>query len=424
MKVYKFGGASVKDAEALKNVAKILVADEPTQILIVVSAMAKTTNALEKLTNSYFNRNDDCYTILNEIKEFHFKIIEELFPDKNHSVYNEVNNFFVEIDWVLEDEPQDTFNFIYDQLVSMGELIASCIVSNYLNFSGILNKWIDARSYLQTDNNYREGNLNWNKTDELINKTLPDILKKELIVTQGFIGNTTENFTTTLGREGSDYSAAIFGNCLNAKSVTIWKDVPGVLNADPKLFEHTIKFDFLSYTEAIEMSYYGATVIHPKTLKPLQNKNISLFVKPFLASHESGTEICAKDYVVHTPIIIVKNHQVLLSISTKYVSFIDQNHLKDIFVAFADAEIQVNTMQVSALTFSACFDYDEQRFTILQEALQINFSVKYNQHLQLVTIRHYDESTLKSLTVNKKILLEQLSRNTAQLVLKENDYYE
>ena len=420
MKVYKFGGASLKDAEALKNVAKILVADEPTQILIVVSAMDKTTNALEKLASSYFKKNEDCNSLLNDIKDFHFNIIKQLFPDKNHLVYNEVNNFFVEIDWVLEVEPQDTFNFIYDQLVSMGEVISSCILSNFLNLSGILNKWADARSYLQTDNNYREANLNWEKTQALITKTLPDILKNELVVTQGFIGNTSENFTTTFGREGSDYSAAIFGNCLNAKSVTIWKDVPGVLNADPKLFGNTVKFDFLSYSEAIEMSYYGATVIHPKTLKPLQNKNISLFVKPFMASHESGTEICDKHFVPHTPIIIVKNNQILVSFFAKDVSFINQNHLRDIFVAFADVGIQVNTMQVSALTFSACFDYDEDKFVMVQQVLQSNFSIKYNQHLQLITVRHYDESIIKSLTANKKVLIEQLSRNTAQLVLKEN----
>ncbi len=308
MKVYKFGGASVKDAEALKNVAKILVAHEPNNILVVVSAMGKTTNAFEKLAQSYFNKSDDCQVLLNDIKAYHYTIIETLFTDKSHPVYNEINNFFVEIDWILEDEPQDPYNFIYDQMVPTGELIASCILSNYLNLSGILNKWIDARAYLQTDNNYRNANINWPKTQDLITQSLPAILKYELVVTQGFIGNTSENFTTTLGREGSDYTAAIFGNCLNASSVTIWKDVAGVLNADPKLFTDTVKFDQLSYSEAIEMAYYGATVIHPKTLKPLQNKNIPLLVKPFMASHESGTKICATENIIKTPIIIVKNN--------------------------------------------------------------------------------------------------------------------
>lgn len=418
MKVYKFGGASVKDAEGLKNVAKILVADSPAEILIVVSAMGKTTNALENLAQHYFNKNDDCNLLLESIKAFHFNIITQLFEDKKHPVYNEVNNFFVEIDWILEDEPQDAYNFIYDQLVSLGELIASCIVSNYLNLSGILNQWVDARTYLQTDNNYRNANINWQKTQALISQTLPAILKNELAVTQGFIGNTSENFTTTLGREGSDYTAAIFGNCLNASSVTIWKDVPGVLNADPKLFTDTVKFDTLSYNEAIEMAYYGATVIHPKTLKPLQNKNIPLFVKPFLASHESGTKICETENQITTPIIIVKNSQILISLSTKDVSFINQNHLKDIFMAFADLNVQVNTMQISALTFSACFDFDETQFNTLNQILSNEFNIRYNQNLQLITVRHYTQTVLDTLSQNNQILMEQLSRTTAQLVLK------
>jgi aspartate kinase len=418
MKVYKFGGASVKNAEAVKNVAKILVADAPTKILIVVSAMGKTTNALENLAQHYFNKNDDCPALLNAIKAYHYSIIEALFNDKNHPVYNQVNNFFVEIDWILEDEPQDEYNFIYDQLVAMGELISTCIVSNYLNLSGILNKWIDARAYLQTDNNYRNANINWAKTQALITKNLHTILQNELAVTQGFIGNTSENFSTTLGREGSDYSAAIFGNCLNANSVTIWKDVPGVLNADPKLFKNTVKFDTLSYTEAIEMAYYGASIIHPKTLKPLQNKNIPLLVKPFMASHESGTKICATENPITTPIIIVKNEQILVSLSTKDVSFMNQNHLKNIFVAFADLNIQVNTLQISALTFSACFDFDETQFKQLRQTLDTEFNIRYNTHLQLITVRHYNDATLKKLSQNKQILMEQLSRSTAQIVVK------
>lgn len=418
MKVYKFGGASVKDAEALKNVAKILVADEPNNTLIVVSAMGKNTNAFEKLALSYFAKSDDSQVLLNDIKAYHYSIIEILFTDKNHPVYNQVNNFFVEIDWILEDEPQDPYNFIYDQMVPTGELIASCILSNYLNLSGILNKWIDARAYLQTDNNYRNANINWPKTQDLITQSLPAILKNELVVAQGFIGNTSENFTTTLGREGSDYTAAIFGNCLNASSVTIWKDVDGVLNADPKLFTNTVKFDQLSYSEAIEMAYYGATVIHPKTLKPLQNKNIPLLVKPFMASHQSGTKICNTENQIKSPIIIVKNNQVLISLSTKDVSFINQNHLKNIFVAFADLNVQVNTMQISALTFSACFDFEETQFNSLNQSLHTEFNLKYNQNLQLITVRHYNDAALKKVIENKEILLEQLSRTTAQIVVK------
>jgi len=418
MKVYKFGGASVKDANAIKNVAKILVADEPSGILIVISAMGKTTNALENVAKHYCNQSGNYQVLLENIKTDHYGIIKALFSDEKNPVYNEVNNFFVEIEWILEDEPHDEYNFIYDQLVSIGELIASCIISNYLNISGILNKWIDARAYVQTDNNYRNANINWPKTETLILNTLPKILNTELVITQGFIGNTSENFTTTLGREGSDFTAAIFGNCLNAQSVTIWKDVPGVLNADPKLFNDTVKFDFLSYNEAIEMAYYGATIIHPKTLKPLQNKNIPLFVKPFMASHESGTQICNTEIPIKIPIIIIKNNQVLISLSTKDVSFINKNHLKNIFAALADLNVLINTIQISALSFSACFDFEEIQFNTLCATLKTEFNVRYNNNLQLITVRHYNENILKKLTNKQEILLEQLSRITAQIVVK------
>ena len=279
MLVFKFGGASVKDAEGLVNLVKVVKKFDGNKILIVVSAMGKTTNALEKLVNAYFNQNINLNQIFDEIKQGHEDILKQLF-EPGHSVFDEVANTFVEIDWIIEEEPQDSFDFIYDQIVSIGELVSTRIVNAYLNINGIKSQWLDARGFIHTDNTYREGQVQWNKTQKSIIERVPKLLEKGIVLTQGFLGGTSENFTTTLGREGSDYSAAIFAACLGAESVTTWKDVPGILNADPKHFKDTIKFDELTYNEAIEMTFYGASVIHPKTIKPLQNAHIPLLVKP------------------------------------------------------------------------------------------------------------------------------------------------
>lgn len=418
MQVYKFGGASVKDAEGVKNLAHILTLNPNQQLLIVISAMGKTTNALENLTQSYIHKKDDIYEIFESIKKYHFDLLHQLFEDPKHPVFDEITNTFVEIDWIIEDEPVDGYDFIYDQIVSMGELVSTRIVSHYLNFIGIKNLWVDARSYIQTDNTYREGKIDWDKTEQLIQKNLTPILANQITVTQGFVGNTSENFTTTLGREGSDYSAAIFASCLNAEAVTVWKDVDGILNADPKLFSDCVKFDELSYAEAIEMTYYGATVIHPKTIKPLQNKHIPLYVKPFLVPTESGTIIKEAQIYIQTPIVIVKKNQVLVTLSTRDLSFIAENHLRDIFKAFADVNIKVNTLQISALSFSASFDFDEAKFDAFQKLMQNDFKLKFNTDLKLITIRHADEQSIEKY-IKTKIYLEQRSRNTAQFVLKD-----
>ncbi|MEO5910466.1 MAG: aspartate kinase, partial [Pelobium sp.] len=280
------------------------------------------------------------------------------------------------------------------------------------------NTWLDARSYIQTNNTYREAKIDWKKTEDLIQKHLPSILENQIGVTQGFIGNTSENFTTTLGREGSDFTAAIFASCLNANSVTVWKDVPGILNADPKLFRDCVKFDELSYTEAIEMTYYGATVIHPKTIKPLQNKLIPLYVKPFMHPNEKGTIIKEAIIDITIPIIIVKKNQVLVTLSTRDLSFITENHLRDIFKAFADANIKVNTMQISALSFSACFDFRKEKFDIFFNEMKADFKMKFNSELKLFTIRHANEESIKKY-ISGEVYLEQRSRNTAQFVLKD-----
>lgn len=418
MQVFKFGGASVKDAEGIRNLAEILKIYHSEKLLVVVSAMGKTTNALEKLAESYFKQQDDIQEIFEEIKKYHFEILNQLFENPQHPVFDDISNSFVEIDWIIEDEPVDGFDFIYDQMVSMGEIVSTRIISHYLNFIGIKNSWLDARSYIQTNNTYREAKIDWEKTETLIQKQLPSILENQIGVTQGFIGNTSENFTTTLGREGSDFTAAIFASCLNATAVTVWKDVPGILNADPKLFSDCIKFDELSYAEAIEMTYYGATVIHPKTIKPLQNKLIPLYVKPFMAPDQSGTIIKEALVEISTPIIIVKKNQVLVTLSTRDLSFITENHLRDIFKAFADANIKVNTMQISALSFSACFDFRKEKFDLFFNEMKIDFKMKFNSELKLLTIRHADEQSI-SKYISGEVYLEQRSRNTAQFVVKD-----
>jgi len=418
MLVFKFGGASVKDANGIINLGSVVKKFEAEQLLIVVSAMGKTTNTLERLTKAYINGDEGLQNIFDEIKTFHYSIIEQLF-EPNHPVFNEVANTFVEIDWVIEDEPHEDHDFIYDQIVSIGEMVSTRIVSAYLNQAGIKNQWLDVRGYVLTDNTYREGVVQWDKTCAAINKDIPQLLTKGAVVTQGFLGGTSENFTTTLGREGSDYTASIFASCLGAETVTTWKDVPGILNADPKLFEETVKFDELSYTEAIEMTYYGASVIHPKTIKPLQNAKIPLLVKSFTHPDEPGTIIHqSSENKFVKPVIIIKPNQVLLSISARDYSFISEQQLSVIFKMFSQCQVKVNLMQTSALSFTVCFDLREEKFKKLLQYLTEGFKVKYNDNLTLITIRHYSPASLKALTDGKTILMEQLSRNTIQLVVK------
>ncbi len=417
MLVFKFGGASVKDAAGIANLAQVVKKYEQEQLLIVVSAMGKTTNALEALAKAYFKQAGNVYELYESIKQYHYGILQQLF-DSSHPVFDEIANTFVEIDWMLEDEPVDTYDFIYDQLVSVGELLSTRIVNAYLNHTGLNSKWLDVRSYIHTDNTYREGVVEWDKTQQSISAALPHMLASSVVVTQGFLGGTSENFTTTLGREGSDYTASIFAACLQAQSVTTWKDVPGVLNADPKFFEDTVKFDELSYTEAMEMTYYGATVIHPKTIKPLLNAGIPLLVKPFSNPAASGTIIGnTNKQFFEKAIIIIKQNQVLVSVSAKDHSFISDNHLSQVYRLFAQNQVKVNVLQTSALSLSVCFDWVEERFEKLLAQLKQDFNVKYNSQLSLITLRHYHYNLLKEITAGKTILLEQMSRNTAQVVV-------
>ncbi|RYY06904.1 MAG: aspartate kinase, partial [Sphingobacteriaceae bacterium] len=355
--------------------------------------------------------------IFTEIKSYHYTILSELF-ESSDPIFDEVENTFIEIEWMIEEEPHDDFDFIYDQNVSVGELVSSKIVTAYLNKTGTKTKWLDARGYIQTDNNYREGLVDWEKTKEQIQQDIPGLLNNSIIVTQGFLGGTSENFTTTLGREGSDYSAAIFTFCLKATSVTIWKDVDGVYNADPKRYQNIVKFDQLSYTEAVEMAFYGASIIHPKTIQPLQNANIPLYVKPFLNPAADGTVINNKAVLVKVPIIIVKPNQVLVSVFSKDHSFINENHLSEIYRILAALYLKVNLMQNSALSFTFCMDYQLNKFEQLLQQLKVDFNFKYNLETELITVRHYEIALLQELSVGKTILLEQISRNTAQLLIK------
>lgn len=418
MQVFKFGGASVKDAEGVKNLAKIVQHHGTNQILVVISAMGKITNKLEELTKAYINGNENAHQIFEDIKAYHFSIIDSLFDDHKNPIFNEVANTFVEIEWLLEEEASDSADYLYDQIVSIGEMVSTKIVAAYLNQVGVFTIWADARNYIQTDNNYKDANVNWSKTEQEIQKHLPSFLDKGIVVTQGFVGGTSENFTSTLGREGSDYSAAIFTSCLNAESLTIWKDVPGVLNADPKWFEETEKIDELSYHDAIELTYYGATVIHPKTIKPLQNKEIPLYVRSFLVPEAEGTKISNVSIPLPVPSFIFKINQVLISIFPKDFSFIIEESLSDIFSLFHTHKVKVNTMLNSAISFSVSVD-DSEKIDLLIKDLSQTFKVKYNKGLELVTIRYYNQNTIDRVTVNKNVLLEVKSRHTCQMVMKE-----
>lgn len=419
MEVFKFGGASTKDAKGVINVSEIIKTERKGPLFVVISAMGKTTNALEEIVNFHFsNEKEKAFTKLEEIKQYHLGIIRELFSESKHAVYDKLNNFLVEIEWAIEDSPAGSFDFEYDQIVSMGELISSTIVSEYLNSQGISNIWIDARDFIKTNERYREGRVQWEKTE----KELKNLLSKKeatLFITQGFIGATQDNNTTTLGREGSDFTAAIIAHILGAESVSIWKDVAGVLNADPKYFSSTVKLNNVSYEQAIELSYYGASVIHPRTIQPLKNKQIPLYVKSFIAPKESGTVINNNaDGGFLIPCFIFKVNQVMVSLSPRDFSFIAEDNLKEIFTIFTKHSIKINLMQNSAITFWACFDYEDRKFEALQDDLQVLFEVSVSKNLELLTITNYNDATVEKLTSGKKIMLEQKSKNTIRLVLE------
>lgn len=418
MRVFKFGGASVKNAEAIKNVGKILNEFGGEEVLVVVSAMGKTTNALEELAKAYYLNEPTKYEKYKEVKVFHDQIIKDLLNGKTDRGYDDIENLFIELECEIEGQPQFGFDQVYDQIVSYGEIFSSRILSTYLNEAGVKNRWMDAQNFISTDNTYREGKVNWQRTSHLIGSKLLPIVKKQMVVTQGFIGKNQDNFTVTLGREGSDYSAAIFAYGLNASNVTIWKDVAGVMNADPKKFPEAVKIDSITYPKAIEMAYYGATVIHPKTIQPLQSKHIPLFVKSFVDPGAAGTVVGTEQEPEHPlPTIISKGKQVLLSFSTKDFSFIAEENLSVLFRVFALHKIRINVMQSSAISFSVCVDHEAEKIEGLKEALQQDYNLALTENVELLTLIHYNKEKVQQLLGERPILLEQKTQNTLQLVV-------
>lgn len=420
MQVFKFGGASVRNAQGVRNVAGIIRQQNPNQLLVVISAMGETTNALEQLTWAYLRRQIDIQTVWQQIRTYHEQIINEL-VGQELTLFDGVYELFAEIEALLSQEPEPHTHpdQVYDQLVSFGELLSTRIVNAYLNQSGLDSYWVDARRLIRTDDSYREGKVDWDQSCEYITDSLAELLETGVAITQGFVGSTGEGNTTTLGRDGSDYTAAIFAHCLNAEAVTIWKDVPGVLNADPKWFDETVKIDQLTYQDAIELAYYGATVIHPKTIKPLQNKDIPLYVRSFLKPGDSGTVIGSFERHLPIPSFIFKINQTLISLHPKDFSFIAEANLSKIFGHFAEYGVKINLMQNTAISFSVVIDHQSERLARLLPHLQEDFRISYNEGLELITIRHYDEKTIDRVLVNKMLLVEQKSRYTVQLVVKD-----
>jgi len=418
MRVFKFGGASVKDAEAVRNVANILQNYKGEQLVIVVSAMGKMTNALERVIDAYYQKTNEAQTRLEEVRQAHHVVLKELF-EANDAIFDAVNDTLVEIEWILEEEPEESYDYLYDQIVSIGEFLSTRIVSAYLNKMGLPATWLDARDVILTDNTYRAAKIQWDATIKNANRVVQPLLEKGFVLTQGFVGGTSENFTTTLGREGSDFTAAIFSYCLDAESMSVWKDVPGILTANPRIFKNVTKIDHLSYREAIEMTYYGAKVIHPKTIKPLQNKNIPMYVKSFVDPDGEGTLISGDTKVSYPPIIVVEKEQVLLHISTRNFSFVAEDNLSVIFAALAKHQLKVNMMQNTAISFSVCLTNQPERIAGLIEDLSKDFNISQEDNLELITVRHYKVEVVEQLKINKLILLEAYIRDMIQMVVKD-----
>ena len=415
MKIFKFGGASVKDAEGVKNLVKILEKSGKDQTLIVVSAMGKTTNSFELVVKNYFENKQELSYSLNQIYDFHNKILSELFLESNNPIFSEVKDILENLKVFLSRNKSPNYSFVYDQVVSFGEILSSKIISSYLNYVNIKSNWIDARLLIKTDSKYRDANLNWEVTQNSITNNINNSV---LNITQGFIGSDENNFNTTLGREGSDYSAAIFAYCLNAESVTIWKDVPGVLNADPRVFKNPKLLKKISYTEAIELAFYGASVIHPKTLQPLQKKEIPLYVKSFLDPLSKGTVISRGTKIEpEIPCFIVKRNLCLLKLSSLDFSFIVEDNISDIFQILHENKMKVDLIQNSAISFSVCVFDKYYRLKELLSILKATFKVEYTENVSLFTIRHFNENSAKEILKNNRLLLEQRTSETLQLVV-------
>jgi aspartate kinase len=414
MKIFKFGGASVKDAASVRNLASILNRYNE-EIVVVVSAMGKMTNALEQVLAHYILSDERLTASEQIVIDFHYNIVNDLFP-KGAPVYELLSDLFLSLHYKLKTEPSLTYNFEYDQIVPYGELFSTVIVSEFLKKEGLPAEWIDIRKYLRTDNSFREAKVNFDLSEGLIKKAFQSKVNS-IRITQGFIGSTPNNLTTTLGREGSDYTAALLAYFLDAESVTVWKDVPGVLNADPKYFDNTVKLEEISFADAIELAFYGTSVIHPKTIQPLKQKNIPLWVKSFVQPEERGTVVGNVEYKSLIPCFIFKMNQVLIDIFPTDLSFIAEDNLQVIFASFSKYALRVNLMQNTAVHFRICVNNDESRLSEVVKELKDKFQVSLQKGLELITIRYYDQATIDRVMVNKEMILEQRNKSTVQLLV-------
>ena len=413
MKVFKFGGASIKDASSIKNILEIISNYSNDNLLIVVSAMGKTTNALEKVVENYFKNKSELKSSILEVLNFHIDICNELFP-KNHLIFSEINSIFQKINTFINSNKSPSYSFVYDQLVSNGELISSKIIYNYMTFKNIESSYIDARDCIKTDSNFRGGNVKWDLTNKKIKQMFNH---SNTNITQGFIASDKNNFNVTLGREGSDYSAAIFAYALNAESLSIWKDVPGLLNADPKFFSNTKLLKHISYSETIELAFYGASIIHPKTLQPLQKKEIPLNVKSFKNPESNGTKISKGiDIDPLVPCYIFKDNLILLKLSSLDFSFMVEQNISKIFKELHDSKMKVDVIQNSAISFSVCFFDKYGNLNDLISRLEGKFKIEINKNVSLFTIRHFDEKSIKKISYKRKLLLEQRTEKTVRLI--------
>lgn len=416
MLVFKFGGASVKDSKGVKNLLNIVSAYSEN-LIVVVSALGKTTNALEEILKLSYQDMAMSFNKLDELKEYHTIILHDLFSDPNHKIFEEIEEEFSSLTKKLKID-YDSYDLKYDQIVSFGEIFSTKIVSAFLNQEQLSNSWIDIRKVFRTDDTYREAKIDFDQTEKETVKAF-NFKNNRVFITQGFIGGSKKGMVTTLGREGSDYTAAVLANLLNAEKVVVWKDVEGILNADPQYFDATEKLDKISYQEAVELAYFGAKVIHPKTLKPLHNKNIPLYVRSFINPEGKGTEIdCFKHYDQDLPIFILKKDQMLISLFPKDLSFVLEDELSKIFKYLSEHRIKVNIIQNSAISISFCIDNANNKSKQLIEKLKEDYKVLYNDQLELLTIRHYSEEAINRITKDRKIFIEQRSRHTAHFVMK------
>ena len=420
MQVFKFGGASVNSVERVKNVGDILKLYPNEKILVVISAMGKTTNALEKVTDAFYaGKKEEALQLFQQVKQQHLNTAKFLLVTNAIACEEQLNNFFTEVEWLLHDKPVRDYDYYYDQVVCIGELLSTSIVSNYLNEAGIKSKWVDVRDIFRTDDNFRDAAIDWGFTEGRINSQIVKLFNgSDIVLTQGFIGATDENESTTLGREGSDYTAAVFANLLNAKNQTIWKDVPSVMSADPKQFPDATEIHELSYNEVIEMAYYGAQVIHPKTIKPLQNKNIPLYVKCFLDPSLSGTIIHNKSLKNLPPIIVIKENQAMIELSSKDFSFVEEKPIADLFHLFEKLKIKPNLTQNAAISMICVLDDRKDKIEKLALAASEFFDINVTKGLTLLTIRHYTKEIYDKLTVGRKMLLQQRTNETVQTLLQ------